>query len=110
MITTDLVPVIKEWISTGSQDADDLARMIGEAWRNEQREKTQAKLKTGLAGAIANGVKFGRPKVSANDRFIQTVARWRAQEMSAVEAFRSLGMSKNTFYRRVKELESAKGE
>lgn len=103
MQQTELLPIIHEWISTGSGDADALAVAIC----NQEQKKKEPRALTPIQEAHANGVRFGRPKLKENDRFALVVARWRDGEMSAVEAFRSLGMSKNTFYRRVKELEAS---
>ena len=48
--------------------------------------------------------KYGRPTVELPENFLETVKRWRAGELKAVEAMAILDMKPATFYRKVKEL------
>lgn len=71
---------------------------------DQERKKMLQRQKEGIAVAMAAGVQFGRPRVGIDKRFIETVERWKNGELLAVEAYKLLGISKNTFYRRVKEM------
>ena len=59
----------------------------------------------GIRNALNNGVKFGRPKVEIGEGFVSLYGRVKQGEITAVEAMEALGMSKATFYRRVREFE-----
>lgn len=73
---------------------------------DQERKKMLQRQKEGIAVARANGVQFGRKKKKIDNRFKQIVERWNNKEITAVEAYTMMGMSKNTFYRRIKELET----
>lgn len=103
-LSNDLERIAAEWIAAGSMDAGELAGNIVEYFEAIERRPASEKQRDGIMAAQSRGVKFGRPRMTVDQRLAQTVARWRAGEMSAIEAYRTLGMSKNTFYRRVKEL------
>ena len=55
-----------------------------------------------LRDAKANGVYKGRKSLQPPE-FEKVTAKWRNGQITAAEAMRQLGMSKSTFYRRVKE-------
>lgn len=69
-------------------------------------DKTRRKIKDsqaeGIKAAKSKGVKFGRPVAVAPPGFAVEVAKWRAGEQTAVDAFTRLKMSKTTFYKLVK--------
>lgn len=47
----------------------------------------------------------GRPKVQVDKKqFLQVCVKWRAHEITAVEAQRLTGLTSSTFYRHVKEM------
>lgn len=56
--------------------------------------------------AIAKREKrMGRPTIAPGDGFQEIIDEWRAGKYTAVEAMRRAGMTKATFYRKVKEAE-----
>jgi DNA invertase Pin-like site-specific DNA recombinase len=59
----------------------------------------------GIEQARRNGTKLGRPRLDPDDSFPVIYALWKTKEISAIEARRRSGMTRNTFYRRVKEYE-----
>ena len=63
--------------------------------------------KEGIAAQKANGTySGGRPTVKVDKkRFAAVYDRWKSGEITAAAAFKELGMTKTTFYRRVKEYE-----
>ena len=70
----------------------------------EKRAKRQAE---GIAVALEKGVKFGRKRIKVNKSdFSYVYTKWKAKEITAVQAMTILGLKPNTFYRRVKEYEN----
>lgn len=70
----------------------------------EKRAKRQAE---GIAAALEKGTKFGRKPIKVNKSdFSFVYAKWKAKELTAVQAMTILGLKPNTFYRRVKEYEN----
>lgn len=70
-----------------------------------ERENIRGRQKEGIAAAHKQGVKFGRKKIES-DQFKTVYTKWKGGEITAVKAMEMLNMKRNTFYRRVKELES----
>lgn len=68
-----------------------------------ERECLLERQAEGIAIAKAEG-KMGRPTIEPGKEFAAIVKRWKAGEMTAVEAMKAAGMTKATFYRKVKEL------
>ena len=66
-----------------------------------EREYILQRQREGIAIAKANGVYKGRKPIQPPD-FEKVMARWQRREITAAEAMRQMGMSKSTFYRRVK--------
>lgn len=70
-----------------------------------ERENIKQRQREGIKSAKARGVEFGRPKIEIDDNFINIYDKWKNKEIKAVEAMKILGLTKATFYRRVKEYE-----
>ncbi|ARR10814.1 Site-specific recombinase (plasmid) [Paenibacillus bovis] len=70
-----------------------------------ERKKNLSRQKEGIAVAKASGVKFGRPAVEVGADFIKQYERWKKEEITATAAYTLLGISKTTFYKKVKEYE-----
>lgn len=75
----------------------------------QQRKKTLTTQKEGIAAAHARGQKFGAPRVQTDERFSVYYRAVKAGEMLATDAWKALGLTKATWYRRVKEHENALG-
>lgn len=67
--------------------------------------RTKKRQAEGIAAARARGIKLGRPKKVLPPEFFPIYDRWIKKEITAVEAFHTLGISKNTFYRWVRQHE-----
>lgn len=61
----------------------------------------------GIDLALAEGRAYGRPKVPITDNFRKAYKRWKARDITAVEAMDLAGYSKSTFNKRVKDYEKA---
>ena len=69
-----------------------------------EREQILTRQKEGIAAQKAKGIYTGgRPRVQVDQKlFAAVVKRWKAGEITAVQAMKELGVSKATFYRMVK--------
>ena len=65
-----------------------------------EREYILQRQREGIAIAKEQGKYTGRKPRPLPDNFERVVARWRAGEITAVEAMRQTGLKPNTFYRR----------
>ncbi|MEX1028914.1 MAG: recombinase family protein [Paenibacillaceae bacterium] len=72
----------------------------------QERKKNKQRQAEGITVARIEGVKFGRPKKPIDSSFIQAYKEWRSGHIKATEAMRLSGLTKPTFYRRVREYES----
>lgn len=75
----------------------------------KEREKIRSRQAEGIAALKArNGGKGkGRPVTfEVSDKFIEAYKQWKAGEITAVKAMELSGLSKATFYRKVKEYEA----
>ncbi|MBA9027601.1 hypothetical protein [Peribacillus huizhouensis] len=78
------------------------------AFAEKEREGIKTRPAEGIAIAMKNGVKFGRPAVAIPTEWKKYYSQWKAGEISAVKFMETMGMSKATFYRKVKEYEGKK--
>lgn len=92
----------KEQIDT-STPAGRLMLTIFAGLAQFERECLLERQAEGIAIAKAEG-KMGRPSIEPGKEFADIVKRWKAGEMTAVEAMKAAGMTKTTFYKKVKEL------
>lgn len=72
----------------------------------QERKKIRARQREGIDLALEEGRSYGRPKLEMHEEaFNALYQRWKAKQITAVKAMQELNISKNTFYRRVAELE-----
>ena len=90
----------KEAIDTTTPTGKFMLTVFG-AVAELEREYILQRQREGIAIAKQQGKYKGR-KPLAQPGFQETAARWKRGEITAVEACRRLGMSKATFYRKVK--------
>lgn len=64
----------------------------------------------GIAVAKANGVRFGRSRVSLSPEFEKSCNAWLTGQISLRQGARITGMSISTFYRRCKEYKAESGK
>ena len=72
-----------------------------------EREYILQRQREGIAIAKTQGKYTGRKPRPLPDNFERVVARWRAGEITAVEAMRQTGLKPNTFYRRCSQISLA---
>jgi len=70
---------------------------------HRERDSIRQRQSEGIAAAKANGVKFGRARIAITENFIEAYNLWQSGEITAVRAMELSGMSKATFYRKVKD-------
>lgn len=83
-----------------TQDAQAMLTVFG-AVAELEREYILQRQREGIAIAKQQGKYKGRKPI-VNPAFHDVVVRWRKGEITATEASRRLGMSRATFYRKVK--------
>lgn len=72
-----------------------------------EREAAKDRRQEGIDAALVKGKAYGRPKIEITENFVSIYKRWKAGEITAVQAMQESGLKKNTFYNRVKEIEQA---
>lgn len=65
----------------------------------QERETIRQRQAEGIAAAKAQGRHLGRPQAVKPDNWDAVAARWRAGEITAVEAMRQTGLKRSTFYK-----------
>ena len=75
-----------------------------------EREKIRERQRQGIEAAKARGVRFGRPRAELPGNFPEIVAAWSRGECTAREAARTLGVSRSTFFRRLREMRTENRE
>lgn len=76
-----------------------------------EREVTKQRQQEGIDLALKEGRAYGRPKVDVDSRQLQKVYRqWKAGDITASQAAKLLEVTRQVFYRRVKEIEASTGK
>lgn len=97
---------VKENIDTATEQGL-YAMALFDALSQVERDAVAARRREGLEAARAKGKRLGRPRIVVGDDFANIYKQWKAGKISAVQAMKLSGLKKNTFYSRVKELETA---
>lgn len=71
----------------------------------QERKKNRQRQAEGIDVARAEGVTFGRPKHEIDGKFVYEYRAWKEGRQTATAAMQKVGMTRTTFYRRVKEYE-----
>ena len=90
----------KEAIDTTTPTGKFMLTVFG-AVAELEREYILQRQREGIAIAKDNGVYKGRKPIHPPE-FEKVMAKWRRGEITAAEAMRQMGISKSTFYRKVK--------
>lgn len=86
----------------GTFIADLVLQILSFVAQNE-RDNIRKRQAQGIAVAKAKGIKFGRPEIALPDNFEKLVSEWKKKKISIEEVLKMCGISKSTFYRRLKE-------
>jgi len=86
----------------------DLVLQILSWMAEEERERIRKRQREGIDLALQNGIQFGRPTVFVSEEFKEVYRKWKAGELTAVEAMKEAGVKKTSFYKLVKSLEEEK--
>lgn len=65
----------------------------------QERETLHQRQAEGIAAAKAQGKHLGRPHAVKPDNWNDVITRWKAGEITAVEAMRQTGLKRGTFYK-----------
>lgn len=95
---------LKEQIDTATPTGRFMVNVLASLAQLE-RQQILARQKEGIEAQKANGTySGGRPRVQLNEKVFRSVCEeWKTGKLTAVEAMQKLGVSKATFYRKVKE-------
>lgn len=95
---------LKESIDTDTPQGRFMLTVFG-AMAELERENILQRQKEGIAIAKAEGKYRGRKPIEIDEKAFKGIcAKWRAGEITAVEAAKRAGLTKSTFYRRVNEI------
>ncbi len=86
----------------GTFIADLVLQILSFVAENE-RENIKKRQAQGIAAAKLKGVKFGRPEVTTPPDFERIIKEWTKGNITALNAAKTSGMSKATFYRKIRE-------
>jgi len=87
---------------TGTLIADIVLQLLSYVAETE-RQNIRQRQAEGIAAAKAKGVRFGRERLEMPSGFDALAARWGRGEISSRDAARELGVSCQTFLRRVRD-------
>lgn len=91
----------------GTFIADLVLQILSFVAQNE-RENIRKRQAEGIAAAKARGVPLGRPRTQSPDCFEEAVMLWEYKQISFQDALKRTGLTRSTFYRRLKELRWAR--
>ena len=69
----------------------------------QERQTIRQRQREGIDAAKAKGKHLGRPKIVLPDNWDEVFSLWKDKKLTARQAMKMLGVSKNIFYRWVKE-------
>lgn len=96
---------LKENIDTSTPQGKFMLTVFG-AMAELERESILQRQKEGIAIAKKQGKYKGRKKIELNEKeFAEMVERWKQGEITASSIYKHFGISSQTFYRRVNEME-----
>ena len=86
----------------GTFSADLVLQILSFVAQNE-RENIKKRQAQGIAAAKAKGIKFGRPEAPTPDDFDKYISNWEKGQITTTEILKITGLTKSTFYRKVRE-------
>lgn len=99
----------KENIDTTTPQGRFMLTVFG-AMAELEREQTLQRQKEGIAAAKAEGKYKGRKPIAVDEELLKDIhTKWYKNEVTSTHAMKVLGLSRNTFYRRMWEYEDSMG-
>ena len=99
----------KEAIDTATPQGKFMLTVFG-AMAELEREQTLQRQKEGIAAAKAEGKYKGRKPIAIDDDLLKEIhSQWYKDEITTNHAIKRMGVSRNTFYRRMWEYEDEMG-
>lgn len=99
----------KESIDTQTPQGKFMLTVFG-AMAELEREQILQRQKEGIAAAKEAGKYKGRKPIEVDEDLLKTIhTKWYKNEITTAHAIKKLGVSRNTFYRRMWEYEDAMG-
>ena len=99
----------KEAIDTATPQGKFMLTVFG-AMAELEREQTLQRQKEGIAAAKAEGKYKGRKPITIDDDLLKEIhSQWYKDEITTNHAIKRMGVSRNTFYRRMWEYEDEMG-
>lgn len=93
----------------GTLIADLVLTLLSYVSENERCEIKQRQ-KEGIEAAKQKGVQFGRPPKALPEDFERIYSRWVEKQINSEEAARLSGLTRATFYRKVKKMREEQGK
>ncbi len=87
----------------------DLTLQILSFVAQKERENIRQRQAEGIAAAKERGVQFGRPVVPAPEDSPAIISEWESGQLPFAEALAQTGLSRGTFYRRLREYRTVAG-
>jgi len=81
----------------------DLVLQILSFVAHSERDTIRKRQAEGIAAAKVRGVRFGRPERGIPDNFGELVRKWERGQIKTAEVLKLCGMSRSTFYVKLKE-------
>jgi DNA invertase Pin-like site-specific DNA recombinase len=98
---------LKENIDTSTPQGNFMLSVFA-ALSQLERDTIKQRQREGIDIALAEGKAYGRPKVEVDEKVFRKVYRqYKEQGLTVVQAAKLLGVTRQVFYRRIKELESS---
>ena len=100
---------LKENIDTNTPSGKFMLTVFG-AISELERSYILQRQKEGIEQAKLAGKYKGRKSIEIDDQFMNAYKLWKDNKITAVQAMKKAGMSKSTFYRRIKEIEKDRSD
>lgn len=100
---------LKENINTSTPSGKFMLTVFG-AISELERSYILQRQREGIEQAKLAGKYKGRKSIQINDQFMNAYKLWKDNKITAVQAMKKAGMSKSTFYRKVKEIEKDRSD
>lgn len=96
---------LKEQIDTTTPQGKLMFSIFG-ALSEFERDLILQRQREGIEAAKLQGRPYGRKKIELTEEHKEVITKWQAGEITAREAMKLTGLNRDTFYRRIKELET----